>query len=171
LKEKKVNKEKKVVDEERKLYCSTPAMFRNKPFSFILCLIMIFLPLSMLIWESPPMPFVMLFVTLIIVGGTTLFFWWLKVVNTQLSVTNERVTFRTGILSKSIREIFLLDIRSVQISQRFLQRLLGTGWLEIASAASAEAEITIDGIPQAYDVKRIIDESRRQSQSEKKTNE
>ncbi|MDM8560406.1 PH domain-containing protein [Candidatus Parabeggiatoa sp. HSG14] len=165
-----MNKEKKA---EEVLYCSTPAMFRNRPFLFISCLIMVFLPLLAAIGTlTMPTGVVLLFsVFLVSIGGMVLFFWWLKVVNTQLAVTNERVTFRTGILSKNIREIFLSDIRSVQISQTLLQRILGTGWVEIASAASSEAEITIDGIPQAYEVKRIIDENRRQLRNEKEIRE
>ena len=128
---------KKETNGEMVLYDSTPSMFRNRPFLFLLSIIV---------------P---------VIGWIVLLFWWLKVVNTKLTVTNERVTFRAGIFSKSIREIYLSDIRSVQINQQFLQRIFGTGTIEISSAATSEAEIKIDGIPAAYQVKRFIDEYRR----------
>jgi len=125
--------------EEDVQYDSAPSMIRNRPFLFILCVI---IP---------------------VVGWIILFFWWLKSVNIRLTATNERVTLRSGILDKNIREVFLSDIRSVQINQRFLQRILGTGHVEIASAASSDAEIRVDGIPDAYQVKKIIDKYRRQT--------
>lgn len=135
------------VDEEKILYGSGPSMFRNRPLLFIFCII------------------------LVVLGWLILLIWWLRVTNTTLMVTNERVTFRTGILSKKIREIFLSDIRSVQIDQTFQQRLFNTGNVEISSAATSDAEIAIEGIPNPYEIKRLIDTHRRRSQHEKKSTE
>jgi uncharacterized membrane protein YdbT with pleckstrin-like domain len=129
------------VSEEQVLYDTTPAMFRNRPLLFLISLItgvgivLILLP------------------------------WWLLASNTRLTVTNERVTFKTGILAKNIREIFLSDIRSIEINQTFQQRILNTGKVEISSAAAADAEISISGIPNPYEVKRLIDEYRRKNLS------
>ncbi|NJO17860.1 MAG: PH domain-containing protein [Thioploca sp.] len=129
------------MDEEKVLYDTNPAMFRNRPLLFLISLItgvgivLILLP------------------------------WWLLASNTRLTVTNERVTFKTGILAKNIREIFLSDIRSIQIDQTFQQRIFNTGKVEISSAATADAEISIRGIPNPYEVKRLIDEYRRKNLS------
>ena len=157
------------MSEETTLYDSTPAMFRNSPFLFILydgaiiagiIGLVVWLRSDTLIWWS------VLAMGCGIIGVIILLVWWLQVINTRLIVTNERVSLRTGILSKNIRELFLGDIRGVQINQRFMQRILGTGHLEIASAGSAEVEIQIDGIPSAYGVKNIIDEHRRGKKEE-----
>ncbi|BAP56677.1 hypothetical protein THII_2380 [Thioploca ingrica] len=129
------------MNEEKVLYDTTPAMFRNRPILFLIGLItgvgiiLILLP------------------------------WWLLASNTRLTVTNERVTFKTGILAKNIREIFLSDIRSIEIDQTFQQRIFNTGKVEISSAAAADAEISISGIPNPYEVKRLIDEYRRKNLS------
>lgn len=135
------------VNEEKILYDSGPSMFRNRPFLFILCII------------------------LVVLGWIILLIWWLRVTNTTLTVTNERVTFRTGIFSKKIREVFLSDIRSVQIDQTFQQRLFNTGNVEISSAATADAEIAIGGIPNPYEVKKLIDTHRRQNRHDKENTE
>ena len=125
------------MNEEKVLYDTNPSMFRNRPILFLISLItgvgiiLILLP------------------------------WWLLASNTRLTVTNERVTFKTGILAKNIREIFLSDIRSIQIDQTFQQRIFNTGKVEISSSATADAEISISGIPNPYEVKRLIDEYRR----------
>jgi uncharacterized membrane protein YdbT with pleckstrin-like domain len=129
------------VNEEQVLYDTSPSMFRNRPILFLIGLItgvgivLILLP------------------------------WWLLASNTRLTVTNERVTFKTGILAKNIREIFLSDIRSIEINQTFQQRIFNTGNVEISSAATADAEISISGIPNPYEVKRLIDEYRRKNLS------
>ncbi len=168
--EKKVGDE--IRDEEIVLYDSAPSMIRNRPFSFsfsvMAMLLGIFGVISYLGTEER-LWMVLSVIGMIMgsIGFLILFFWWLKVINTRLTVTNERVGFRKGILSKNIREIFLSDIRSVQINQRFMQRLFGTGHIEISSAASGTAEISIDGIPKAYYVKEIIDKHRRQDKTEK----
>ena len=165
----------KQVDEEQKIYDSTPSMFRNRPFLFIFSVIATVGGVIGLIYalidqgraESYWFGLSVMAAVLGFIGFMILFVWWLEVINTRLTVTNERVTLRRGILSKNIREVFLSDIRSVQINQRFLQRVMGTGHIEIASAGSADSEILIDGIPRAYEVKKIIDEHRRQNQREK----
>jgi uncharacterized membrane protein YdbT with pleckstrin-like domain len=130
------------VNEEQVLYDTSPSMFRNRPLLFLIGLItgvgiiLILLP------------------------------WWLMASNIRLTVTNERVTFKTGILAKKIREIFLSDIRSIEINQTFQQRIFNTGKVEISSAAAtADAEISISGIPNPYEVKRLIDEYRRKNLS------
>jgi len=163
------------VNTEKELYDSTPSMFRNKPFIFTLYFVAMLVGAIDLIditlglgWISSPEENKWASVMLLILGGMGFVFlaiWWLRVINTRLTVTNERVRFRTGILSKNIREVFLSDIRSVEISQRFIQRLLDTGMIEISSAATADAEIAIKGLPQPYMVKELIDDHRRQHEN------
>jgi uncharacterized membrane protein YdbT with pleckstrin-like domain len=154
--------------EEEVLYDSAPSMFRNRPFLFTISVLAVVGGLIGLIaWkanESSGSAFLSILAMLCgFIGLINLFFWWLKVINTRLTATNERVTLKIGILDKNIREVFLSDIRSVQINQRLLQRILRTGHVEISSAASSDAEIEIDGIPNAYKVKEIIDQNRRKT--------
>jgi uncharacterized membrane protein YdbT with pleckstrin-like domain len=119
------------------LYDTTPSMLRNRPLLFLFGLVTV---IGIILILLP---------------------WWLLASNTRLTVTNERVTFKTGILAKNIREIFLSDIRSIQIDQTFQQRIFNTGKVEISSSATADAEISISGIPNPYEVKKLIDEYRR----------
>ncbi|EDN65570.1 conserved hypothetical protein, membrane [Beggiatoa sp. PS] len=148
---------------EKMLYDSNPSMFRNRPFFFILSIAMVVMGVVGLMvgWLNDDQPKVILGTFALGIFALILFYWWLSVVNMRLAVTTERVRYSKGILSKSIREVFLSDIRSVQINQRLLQRIFISGELEVSSAASSEAEIRIDGIPSPYEVKKIIDEHRR----------
>jgi uncharacterized membrane protein YdbT with pleckstrin-like domain len=153
---------------EQTFYDSAPSMLRNRPFLFGLYLVAIVAGCwGYIQWSSPNDNKLLnlAYMALMffgVLGFISLATWWLRVINIRLIVTNERVTLRMGVLSKNIREVFLSDIRSVQINQSFLQRILNVGHVEISSAASSDAEIRIDGIPNPNQVKELIDKYRRE---------
>ena len=125
--------------EETVLYHSHPAMFKNRPFAFILCLIL----------------------SLAGVGLIIFLVWWIKTRGTELTVTNERVSLRKGILSKFTNDVYLTDIRNVQIYQSFGQRIFGVGSVAISSAGNEGIEIEVKGVPDPDKIKSIIDTHRR----------
>lgn len=61
-------------------------------------------------------------------------------------VTSDRLIERRGFLYSHRREMELADIRSVEVDQRFLQRIVGLGDITIASAASADYSIHLNNI-------------------------
>jgi uncharacterized membrane protein YdbT with pleckstrin-like domain len=148
--------------EENILYDSVPSMVLNRPFSYLACIVSIIIGVySLIAWISQGNTFYIISGMIAGLIGLIIFInWWLTVINTRLTVTANKVTMREGILSKKIHEIFISDIRSVQIDQTLLQRILGTGTLEVSGAATESAEIRIDGIPNAYKVKECIDKHR-----------
>ena len=125
---------------ERQLYKANPAMFRNSPIYFIISIILI---------------------AVYGLGLVILLFWWLNVKGMTFIVSNERITLRKGILSKHTNEVFLNDIRNVQISQSFFQRIFGVATIGISSAGQAGVEIAVDGLRNPNKVKDIIDRHRR----------
>jgi uncharacterized membrane protein YdbT with pleckstrin-like domain len=128
---------------ETTLYEQHPAMFRNQPIGFILCVILSFVGLGLIIF----------------------LFWWLQSQGTKLTVTDHRTILRRGILSKHINEVYHSDIRNVQIYQSFLQRIFGVGTISIASAGSGEAEIVVSGMRDPGKVKEILDAGRREKRT------
>lgn len=126
--------------EEKILYNAHPSMFRNRPISFILCVI----------------------ISAVGIGLIILLIWWLKTLGTTLTVSNERITLRKGILSKHTNEVYHTDVRNVQISQGVIQRIMDVGNVGIASAGKGVIEISVEGIRQPGEVKKIIDHHRRQ---------
>lgn len=124
---------------EQTLYEAHPSMFRNHPVGFILTLVL----------------------SLVGVGLFIFFFWWLDSIGTTLTVTDERVTLRKGILSKSLVEVWHRDVRNVQLYQSFGQRIFGVGKLGISSAGQGGIEIEVAGIPDPERVKELIDQHRR----------
>jgi uncharacterized membrane protein YdbT with pleckstrin-like domain len=67
-----------------------------------------------------------------------------------------RITLERGLLSKSYRELIVRDIRSVEIDQSLLARLVGIGDLTISSAARVDADEEIEGIPNPKAVRDLI---------------
>jgi uncharacterized membrane protein YdbT with pleckstrin-like domain len=126
--------------EETVLYHSHPAMFKNRPFAFILCLIL----------------------SLVGIGLIIFLIWWIKTKGTELTVTNERVSLRKGILSRFTNDVYLTDVRNVQIYQSFGQRIFGVGSVAISSAGNEGIEIQVSGLPDPDKIKSIIDTHRRE---------
>ena len=124
--------------DEQILYESHPAMFRSNPILFILCLVL----------------------CLVGVGLLLLLCWKLACAGTTLTVTDKRVILRKGLLSKYVNEVMNSDVRNIQVSQSFLQRLFGVGKIGISTAAQSGIEIEVLGIPDPDHVREIIDAHR-----------
>lgn len=70
-------------------------------------------------------------------------FWWAA--NT-LTVTDRRVTWRSGLFNKDERTIPLGQVQDVSVSCGFFGQLLGYGTIRIESAGGPETEIVATNI-------------------------
>lgn len=126
---------------DQTLYEAHPAMFRNHPFWFIICVFLI---------------------AAFGLGIIVFLIWWLTCLGTTLTVTEQKTTLRTGLLAKNLNEVYHSDVRSIQVNQRFLQRIFGVGSIGISSAGQSSIEIVASGIPDPGHVRELIDAHRRQ---------
>ena len=62
------------------------------------------------------------------------------------SLTSDRLIEKRGLVASRRREMELADIRSVEVSKRVFQRMIGLGDVTIASAASADYAIRLHDI-------------------------
>ena len=116
------------------IYQAHPAMFRAHPFWFIL------------------------FVLLIAVFGLgllILLYWYIKTRATTLTVTEHELLYEKGILSKERLSVSLRHVRSVQINQSFVNRILGVGTVEIATAGD-EPEFAVKDMPDPHEIREAI---------------
>ena len=81
---------------------------------------------------------------------------WLRRASIVLRIYRGRVTVEQGVINKCYREFLARDIRSVDIDQGFLARLVGIGDLTIATAATVDAAECIAGIPNPHAVREQI---------------
>lgn len=94
-----------------------------------------------------------------------LFFFWLIIPpivawcqrrSVVLRIYPGRITLERGLLSKSYRELIVRDIRSIEIDQGLLARMVGIGDLTISTAATIDADEEIEGIPNPKAVRDLI---------------
>lgn len=81
---------------------------------------------------------------------------WFRRASVTLRIYPGRVTVERGIITKCYREFLARDIRSVDIDQGFLARLVGIGHLTISTAATVDAAERIEGIPNPHALREQI---------------
>lgn len=77
-------------------------------------------------------------------------------IGTSLTVTHRRVILRRGIVSRSLSEVRIRDIRAITVHQGILERIVGVGRIGISSAGQSDVEILIEGIPGPHAVADTI---------------
>lgn len=120
------------------LYDACPAMFRAHPVAFVLCCIL----------------------SLVLVGLLFLIPWYIRSRSTRLIVTTDQITLRTGWLSKNTNDVFIENVRNIQVKQSFWQRIMGVGYVGISSAGQSGIEIEVDGLPNPDELKDLLDSQR-----------
>jgi uncharacterized membrane protein YdbT with pleckstrin-like domain len=80
--------------------------------------------------------------------------------NTSWSLTSDRLIERRGLFASRRREMELADVRSIEVTRSFGQRILGLGNVMIASAASAEFLIRLSNIPDPEQVAEMLRQAR-----------
>jgi len=78
----------------------------------------------------------------------------------HFKLTSKRVSSRTGILSRSVKEVFINDVRSVNLHQNLLERIFRLGSINIGTAGTSGIEVSFFGIPNAQEVKEEIQKLR-----------
>jgi uncharacterized membrane protein YdbT with pleckstrin-like domain len=116
------------------IYEAHPAMFRAHPFWFILAVLLI---------------------AAFGVGIVILLYWYIKTRATALTVTDSDILYERGILSKDRTSVSLRHIRSVNVMQSFVNRILGVGTIQISTAGD-EPEFTIADMPDPHVIREAI---------------
>lgn len=72
---------------------------------------------------------------------------WLKTASTSYHFAKGRLTWRTGLLSRSAESLELYRIADVTMRQSLLQRMFGVGRIVLNSADANHREIVMEGVP------------------------
>jgi uncharacterized membrane protein YdbT with pleckstrin-like domain len=116
------------------IYEAHPAMFRAHPFWFILSVLLI-LAFG--------------------IGIIILLYWYILTRATALTVTDQEILYEKGILSKDRTAVSLQHIRTVRVTQGFVDRILGVGTIEIATAGDLP-EFTVKDMPDPHKIREAI---------------
>lgn len=84
------------------------------------------------------------------------FIAYFKRASTVLRIYPHRLMLERGLLSKTYQDINPRDIRSIEIDQSFLDRMVNIGDLTISTAATVDASELLKSIPEPQKVRDII---------------
>jgi uncharacterized membrane protein YdbT with pleckstrin-like domain len=116
------------------VYEAHPAMFRAHPFWFILFVLLI---------------------AAFGIGLLILLYWYIKTRATALTVTEHELMYERGILSKDRLSVSLRHVRSVDVKQSFVNRILGVGTIQVSTAGD-EPEFTVKDLPNPHEIREAI---------------
>ncbi|MBR9912103.1 MAG: PH domain-containing protein [Gammaproteobacteria bacterium] len=108
-------------------------MFKNKPFSFILSIVLI--------------P--------VLVGMVILLVWYLKCKSTKLELIGDDLILEKGLLSKDRTELDVDSIRTFNVYQSFANRLFGVGTVSVFTAGD-DPEIEVAGLPRPDELRDLV---------------
>ena len=77
-----------------------------------------------------------------------------------LTVKDDEVAFEDGFFSKSSTEVKIRDIKSIEVHQTRLDRLLGVGTLKLATAGTAGWEISVGYLLNPHAIREDIQRRR-----------
>lgn len=83
--------------------------------------------------------------------------WKLRTMFVALEITNKRTVETRGLLSRATSEVLHEDIKNLQITQTFWQRIWGVGTIGISSSGQDGIEIVAENMPRPVEIKRTID--------------
>ena len=84
-------------------------------------------------------------------------FWkWLETRNTVYTLTDQRLKFSRGVLSKTTEDLELYRVRDTRFEQGLFERLVGLGRIRLFTADETSPEITLPFIHDAEGVREKI---------------
>lgn len=91
--------------------------------------------------------------------ASILVFQWLRLENTELVLTDERVYLKRGIVATNVNQITYDKITDIAYDEGITGRVLGFATLEVNTSGSSSKPISVAGITQALAVKRLVEEA------------
>lgn len=90
--------------------------------------------------------------SLVIIGIPLLISRYLKTISESWAISERRIEYARGILSKRVDSIELWRIKDVAYSQTLLDRMLGEGTITIVSGDISHPSMSIRGLPNSKDL-------------------
>jgi uncharacterized membrane protein YdbT with pleckstrin-like domain len=96
-----------------------------------------------LIWFSALVPYLLIVLGLLLLT-------WLTHSKSEVTLTNRRLLYRTGFLSRRSGELPLENVESIFISEPLLGRLCGFGTVTVTTVGGATFPLSFIGAPQSF---------------------
>ena len=89
------------------------------------------------------------------IGILILLYWYLTMKADRLTIREDEVAWTHGLLSKQYVEINMSSIRTTNVKQTLLQRMLNAGKVEIYTAGDVP-ELSVNGMPNPDRIRELI---------------
>jgi uncharacterized membrane protein YdbT with pleckstrin-like domain len=81
--------------------------------------------------------------------------WWVYTRTDLLKVTDDEILWTHGLLNKKYTELGMGSVRTVQVSQSLLQRLLNAGDLRVFTTGDLP-ELVVRGLPEPNRIRELV---------------
>jgi uncharacterized membrane protein YdbT with pleckstrin-like domain len=95
-------------------------------------------------------------VVVLVVFVVVLAWGLIRRIATTYTITNRRLTIRSGLLSREMHECRLERVQNVNSRQRLLERMLGIGTVDFDTAAGAAYDFTFRGVEDPGGIVRTV---------------
>jgi len=150
-------------------YEAHPSLFRMRPFATLMAIGLMLLGILLALTGLAHLPVEIAQLARLIDGrlvqaagalllalsALRLLTWWIATRTDQLKITDDEILWTHGILSKSYTELGMGSVRTVQVSQSLLQRLLDAGDLRVFTTGDLP-ELVVRGLPEPNRVRELI---------------
>lgn len=79
-------------------------------------------------------------------------------ITTTYVVTNKRVEWESGLIGSNSKEVRIIDIRAMDVTQKGWEPVLGIGTIHFDSSATMGPEVTFRNVRAPHEIKKIIRE-------------
>ena len=93
---------------------------------FLMALVLIFIGSA----AKQPLP------VLVVIGLTIIAWVAVQVWTTEMAVTNKRIIYKTGLISRNTTELMIGKVESVQVNQGIIGRMFGFGRVDVSGTGS-----------------------------------
>ncbi len=146
---------------EQTVIKARPEMFRAKPAWFMAHIIVLLagvVGVGYFTFSSSKSPGGQIAFGIIgVVALVSFLIWKIRNLGASLEVTTRRSIERVGLFSKFTSEILHEDVRNIQVTQSFRERLMGVGTIGISSAAQNEVELVAKDVRNPDRIREVID--------------
>ena len=139
-----------IAGDERKVWSGSPSQWTNFPVFFICLLVAIG---SVVAATKLQQPLISTGVALAIVVA---FVPWLKTKTTLMEVSTERISTRTGVLSRRRRDMELYRVKDTTLHEPFFLRLVGLANIEVVSSDKTNPFMVIPAVRGAEELRQQI---------------
>ena len=96
-------------------------------------------------------------VAVLVVFVVVLAWGLIRRIATTYTITNRRLTIRSGLLSRELHECRLERVQNVNTRQHLLERMLGIGTVDFDTAAGAAYDFSFRGVEDPGRIVRTVD--------------